>query len=214
MLSAQTCEVFAMKSLEPLLPGQYYHIYNRGNNGENLFYEQKNYRHFLNLYTKYIHPIADTFSYCLLPNHFHFSVRIKDEEEIAIKRTDFKKDKIFTPSQHFSNFFNAYAKAINKGYGRTGSLFEERFGRIPITSEAYFVQLIFYIHFNPQNHGFVNDFKVWQWSSYKTLCSTDKTKLKRSEVLEWFGSHREFEGFHHDLMDEKILNQLIDKDIP
>jgi len=41
-------------------------------------------------------------------------------------------------SQHFSNFFNAYTKSINKAYGRTGSLFEERFGRIEVTTDAYF----------------------------------------------------------------------------
>ena len=71
-----------MTSPSPLLYDTYYHIYNRGNNGENIFVQERNYMHFLNLHFKYIEPIADTFAYCLLRNHFHMAVRIKSEEEI------------------------------------------------------------------------------------------------------------------------------------
>jgi len=115
----------------PLIPGMCYHIYNRGNNQENLFLEKRNYPYFLSLYAKHIEPIADTFAYCLMRNHFHISARIKTEEEwiqtTQVSKTfnASSKKKIFDPSQSFSNLFNAYAKAINKGYGRTGSLFEE-----------------------------------------------------------------------------------------
>jgi hypothetical protein len=55
-------------------------IYNRGNNGENLFREQRNYPYFLKLYAKHIEPIAETYAYCLLRNHFHLLVKIKDEK--------------------------------------------------------------------------------------------------------------------------------------
>ena len=68
---------------EPLEHETYYHIYNRGINGETLFREPDNYRHFLRLYDKYIEPVADTFAWCLMPNHFHLLVQIKGEEEIA-----------------------------------------------------------------------------------------------------------------------------------
>ena len=68
--------------MEPLSFGNYYHIYNRGIAKANLFYKNGNYEHFLNLYKKYIDPIADTYAYCLMPNHFHLLVRIKEEEEI------------------------------------------------------------------------------------------------------------------------------------
>jgi len=106
----------------PLQYGHYYHIYNRGTNGENIFIEERNYHHFLRLYTRYISPIADTFAYCLLRNHFHLSVRIKTLDELvaqlkAAMKPTMKTIKMLTPSQHFSNFFNAYAKAINAAYG-------------------------------------------------------------------------------------------------
>ena len=78
-----------MVSSSPLLYDTYYHIYNRGTNGENIFVQERNYEHFLKLYEKHILPVADTFAYCLLRNHFHISVRIKSKEEIlpSIKKT-------------------------------------------------------------------------------------------------------------------------------
>jgi len=200
----------------PLVPGMYYHIYNRGNNHENLFIEKRNYPYFLSLYDKHIGPIADTFAYCLLRNHFHISVRIKTEEEYLLQTSrvletrEVLKPKKFNPSQSFSNLFNAYAKAINKGYGRTGSLFEERFGRIPVTNDSYFTTLIFYIHYNPQKHGFVDDFRDWEWSSYHALVGADETKLNRAEVLNMFGGIKGFEEFHQGMVDEKKLAALID----
>lgn len=54
-----------------------YHIYNRGINGENLFVQEKNYYFFLNQWKKYLSPYFDVFAYCLMPNHFHFLVRVR-----------------------------------------------------------------------------------------------------------------------------------------
>ena len=71
-----------MTSPSPLLFDTCYHIYNRGTNGENIFIQERNYEHFLKLYEKHISPIADTFAYCMLRNHFHIAVRIKSKEEI------------------------------------------------------------------------------------------------------------------------------------
>ena len=203
----------------PLLPGMYYHIYNRANNRENLFLEKRNYPYFLSLYALHIAPIADTYAYCLLRNHFHFSVRIKTEEEYLQQQTsqllenpEVLQPKKFDPSQNFANLFNAYAKSINKGYGRTGSLFEERFGRIPVTSDSYFATLIFYIHYNPQKHRFVDNFRDWEWSSYHGHVGTGQSKLKCNEVLNMFGGVKGFEEFHQGRVDEKKIAMLVDEE--
>ena len=70
-----------MPSPAPLRRGTYYHIYNRGNNRENLFVENGNYTYFLERYFKYIEPVACTYAYCLMRNHFHLLIRTKAEEE-------------------------------------------------------------------------------------------------------------------------------------
>jgi len=62
---------------ETLSMGNYYHIYNRGNNRCKLFSSPEEYKHFLHLYDKYILPIAETFAWALMGNHFHLLVRIK-----------------------------------------------------------------------------------------------------------------------------------------
>lgn len=106
-----------------LAPGKHYHIYTRGNNKEDIFKDPANYAYFLKLWKKHITPIADTFAYCLLKNHVHFCVGIKYPEDLPQGYASGEKHL----SKPFSNCFNAYAKAINKRFERTGSLFEETF---------------------------------------------------------------------------------------
>ena len=207
-----------MTSPTPLEYGQYYHIYNRGNNRENIFIEERNYRHFLRLYAKYLLPVADTYAYCLLRNHFHLLVRIRTVEEQAetlrvletLRVSDAFKPK--KPSQEFGNLFNAYAKAINKAYARTGSLFENPFGRIPVTSESYLVYLVTYIHQNPQKHGFVTDFRLWPYSSYHAVVSRQPTHLERDEVLAWFQGPAPFEDAHRRAVSDAQIAPLVSDD--
>lgn len=209
-----------MTSPSPLLFDTYYHIYNRGVNGENIFIEERNYDLFLKLYEKHLLPVTDLFAYCLLRNHFHVSVRTKSEEEILESKETLRvlpavgrhvkpgslvnqdEGQSRKPlgskfiSDQFSNFFNAYAKTINKAYGRTGSLFQHPFGRVPITSDRQFWNVIAYIHQNPQKHKFVADFRDWKYSSYGIILSEKKTSVNRNKVMEWFGNRDEYLKLH------------------
>jgi len=109
--------------------GTFYHIYNRGNNHENIFIQERNYTYFLELWWKHVSPIADTCAYCLLRNHFHIVVYTKNREDLTTNLTGLEdlsgfNKKIKQPSQYFSNFFNAYARGVNIAVQRTGALFE------------------------------------------------------------------------------------------
>ncbi|MBN1304909.1 MAG: hypothetical protein JXA13_10780 [Anaerolineales bacterium] len=203
-----------MMTHEPLQFGQYYHIYNRGNNRENLFVQQRNYTYFMRLYARHILPVGETFAYCLLPNHFHFLIRTRTEEEQEAYIGSVSKTepiiKFKEPSRAFNNMFIAYARAFNKAVGRTGVLFETPFRRKIVTSDAYFYRLIAYIHMNPQKHGFVDDFRDWPWSSYRALLSGKETLLGRETVLEWFGGRDFFAEFHHELLNESDIAEFIE----
>lgn len=191
----------------PLENGKYYHIYNRGNNGIDLFYETENYNHFLKLYEKYIDPIAETFAWCLMKNHFHILVYIKEPEEIDITKLEYSstdKPKTINSSKQFSNLFNAYTQAMNKRYNRTGSLFEKNFKRKVVASENYFQKLIFYIHNNPVHHRFTENIVEYPWTSYGTIISTKQTKLQRNRVLESFNDLENFKYYHS-------INQNLDE---
>jgi putative transposase len=194
--------------------GKYYHIYNRGNNRENIFIEERNYRYFLQLYAKYIGPVADTYAYCLMRNHFHVLGRMKTEEEILTDPKGFENPLgLPDTGQQFGKLFNAYAKAINKAYQRTGSLFQNPFRRKEVTSNAYFRQLVAYIHRNPQKHGFVKDFRDWPYSSYHALLSDKPTHVKRMEVLEWFGDAPTLVEFHlRDVSEDDIAPVLLEEE--
>ncbi len=189
----------------------YYHLYNHANSSENLFKSDNNYTYFLSKFNQYISPIADTYAYCLMPNHFHFLVKIKDEEIISNLADDypllnpqgFKNLEGFI-SQQFSNFFNAYTKAFNKMYDRKGALFLHNFKRKEVNDESYFAKLVHYIHANPVHHGFTAKVEDWKYSSYQSYLSEKETKLKRLDALAWFGGVDAFIQAHHELIDRKF----------
>jgi hypothetical protein len=116
------------------------------------------------------------------------------------------------PSQQFSNFFNAYAKAINSAYGRTGSLFQHPFKRVPISDDRHFWNVIAYIHQNPQRHGFVKDFREWKWSSYGIITSTARTPLSRKTVLDWFGGPEQYLELHEQWVSDADSRWFADED--
>lgn len=183
-------------------PGHIYHIFNRGNNKENIFREEQNYYHFLNLMKKYLLPISDIYAYCLLKNHFHLVIRIKDKELLPEK---FQQK----PYLAFSNMFNSYSKAFNKMYNRTGSLFQEHLPRIRVESEEYLLQLIAYIHLNPVKHKFTDDFKSYPFSSYLAYTTSKPTNVETKFVMEIFGDISNFEYWHDEnriTMEERFLD--------
>lgn len=179
----------------------FYHIYNRANGKENLFRSNENYRFFLRQWAKYTTPIANTNAYCLMPNHFHFLVRTKSEKKLEQLPTTKKHPTGFknlsgVMAQHFSNLFNSYSKAYNKMYERNGSLFQRPFKSKEILSDSYLTRVIIYIHHNPVHHGFTDDINNWKHSSIHSLHSKLNTRLKRNEVISWFGGIEQFKSFH------------------
>lgn len=196
-----------MQKAQALEFGKFYHIYNRGINGENLFKENRNYEHFLNLYTKHIDPIAETYAWCLLKNHFHLLVRIKTNEEILQDQKENNKGKIIPLYQSLGNLFNVYTKAINKGYNRHGALFERPFKRKSIDNNKYLCAVIKYIHNNPVNHCFCKHPIEYPWSSYRTCLSAKPTKLKRDQVLEFFSSINDFKIYHSKIEDQSYIEE-------
>lgn len=220
----------------PIEYNKYYHIYNSGINSCNLFEHKINYEYFIELYKKYINPIAKTYAWCLMPNHFHLLIRIKDEKEIGCYKplhinsdgsidsvrfqttndlSEFEEPervKKPNPTSHFSHLFNTYAKYFNNKFNRHGSLFEKPFHRNLITNENYLKYLVYYIHHNPVHHGFTEDINGYQWSSYPSILSSKKTKLERKEVIEWFDDLSNFVFLHKQQHELSQLKELLIED--
>jgi REP element-mobilizing transposase RayT len=192
---------------DTLEPDCFYHIYNRGNNNENIFIEEKNYNFFLQKMIKYLVPIADVYAYCLLKNHFHILLKINSRENLPEK---YRED-IHLP---FSNLFNSYTKSINKHYDRTGSLFQEHLKRNRLEDEEYIRQLVLYIHLNPVKHRIYSNFKEYPHSTFRAYLSDKPTNLSRDYILELFGGRDNFEYSHHEksLKLEGLLAEIDDMD--
>lgn len=193
-----------MKGLDNFEANNFYHIVNHAVGNENLFRTTDNYRYFLDRYSHHISSALETFAYCLMPNHFHLLVRVGSIEELS-KDPKFKDDVHKYVMQKISNLLNGYAKAYNIRFDRKGALFIDYTKRFWVDSDAYFTAAVNYIHQNPINHGFVNNLDEWRYSSYHSLLSKKSTKLKREEVISWFGNKEKFIDFHK--QNQVILNE-------
>lgn len=183
--------------LEILIPEATYHIYNRANGSERLFLLNENYRYFLQQYCHYISPIAHTFCYCLMPNHFHFLIRIKSEEELRQVFPKFETlEKLL--SKQFSNLFSSYTQAFNKQQKRMGSLFIKNFKRKRVNERSYLLKLVHYIHHNQKESRLCRNLEDWPHSSYSVLISDEAQApfLNSNEVFTWFGDRENFIHFH------------------
>ena len=196
----------------PLHPNRLYHIYAHANGDENLFRQMVNYHYFLQLYAQHVHPVVKTYAYCLLPNHVHFMVRVREVE--VLKAFGLRKGKTLQGaealrglsklvSRQFSHLFNAYTQAYNRRFGRRGSLFEPNFRRKSVDHEAYADRLMVYIHMNAVHHRLVSSVDAWphsSWHAYQwEAMQKRKSALAREEGWGWFGSHEVFQGRHREL---------------
>jgi REP element-mobilizing transposase RayT len=185
----------------------WYHIHSRGINRGDIFFEDRNHDHFLKLVEHYICPVADVFAYCLLRNHFHLLIRVKESDAIARVRSHGSSEIPSLPveelpSKAFSNMLNAYSKAINRGYQRSGSLFQHPFRRKMLGSDAYIWAVMAYIHQNPQRHHLISDFRRWKYSSYQVLAGDEPTFLARKEIMDWFGGRAFYLSMHDKWVDD------------
>ncbi len=154
--------------LNPSFKDNYYHVYNRGNNKEPIFFEEKNYFYFLSKIENAFEDKIDIVAYCLMPNHYHLITHLKQDGflELAMQKIS-----------------TGYSRAINKSYNRTGHLFQGRFKNKLIPDNEYLLHLSRYIHRNPLRAGLVNNLDEWKFSSYPMYIGKIKSLLIKPEII-------------------------------
>ncbi len=140
--------------LNPSYSNQYYHVYNRGNNKELIFFESRNYLYFLKKVSENFKNSIDIIAYCLMPNHYHLVVRIN-------------KDGYLEKAMH--KISTGYTRAINIVFSRNGHLFSGRYKNKLIPNDEYLIHLCRYIHLNPVRAKLVEKVGDWEFSSYNEL---------------------------------------------
>lgn len=162
-----------------------YHVYNRGNGNEQIFRNHGNYEYFMKKYFEYMSQHWDTISWCLMPNHFHFLIKVRPNAR-------FEENLSKQCSQAFSNFTNSYVQSYNRQHKRMGSLFMRSFKRKCVHDQDYLRTLVCYIHNNPVKSGIVTSSENWLYSSYNDLVQSSPTLFSEHSALKLFGSKEEF----------------------
>jgi REP element-mobilizing transposase RayT len=189
---------------DPLTRGETYHLFSRAVGFEKLFLSDENYRYFLNRFEHHVSPVADLYTYTLIPNHFHLLARIKANEaiipyyeHIKQKPYDFMQTNISDfIMERFSNWLNGYTKAFNKMYRRKGALFMDYLRRSHAKNDSDFGNFVFYLHKNAVHHGITKKIGDWPWDGYSTLITNVPTQLLRDEMWDFFGGKEGLIKFH------------------
>jgi putative transposase len=162
----------------PLIAGQYYHVYNRGNNRGDIFFDRNNYFYLLQRFRECVaNESAQVIAYVLMPNHYHFLLKALN-------------DSLSGAMQKFSI---SYTKSINERFNRVGSLFQGAFEAKHVDNENYLRHLSRYIHLNPVRARICERPEQWEFSSYLEYVGRRNGTLPDLEPL-----RRDFEGNGYD----------------
>ena len=175
--------------------GEYYHIYNRGNEKKEIFREQDDFRFFLERMTKYLLPEKfkqrvrellpnNTFSlisYCLMPNHFHLLIRQNTELPVtALMR----------------RLGTSYSMYFNRKYQRVGGVFQDQYKMVLVDDNRYLIWLSAYIHQNPKVANLASNLKDYPWSSYNEFLGQSTLAIcDKNIILQQFANLDEYSNF-------------------
>jgi len=150
-----------------IIPGYFYHIYNRAIDGSLLFREKENYLLFILKIKKYLLPESDILAYCLMPNHYHLLVKVR-------------KGKFPRAMQKLAL---SYVVSFNRKYQRKGHLFKGRYQKKHIQQITYLLHLSRYIHINPLRADLVINPEDWLFSSYSEYIGKRKRDFVNTDIV-------------------------------
>jgi REP element-mobilizing transposase RayT len=166
----------------PFLPGNYYHVYNRGASKADIFLNDRDYVYLLNQIKKLVKEFEITIiAYCLMSNHYHFLLRQDGEKQISA----FMQAVFFKYSLHF-----------NARHHHSGTIFEGPFQAIPVDRNTYLLHLCRYIHRNPLEAAIVVKPEQWDYSNYAEFIGIRNGALVDREFVKInFGSPENYADY-------------------
>lgn len=167
--------------------GALHHVIIRGINRNPIFIDDRDRERFLDRLVLGLDETGlDLYAWALIPNHAHFLFETRGSPLASLMR----------------RLLTGYAIYFNLRHGRTGHLFQNRYKSILCQKEAYFLQLVRYIHLNPLRAGLVPDIQrlnSFQWCGHGAIIGlNDNPWQNTAEVLSHFGSraHRSRQRYH------------------
>ena len=177
-----------------------YHIYNRGNNRQLIFFKDENYLFFLKKINKELTPYCKVLAYCLMPNHFHLMIFVLPA---ALRLTTSSGQTKGTSSgqtkgmqvlaRKIGTLLSSYTRAINIQENRTGSLFQQKTKAKCIDGNDYAKTCFHYIHQNPLKARLVHKMEDWEYSSFKDYVGLrEETLIDKEEALQFIEVPEDF----------------------
>lgn len=147
------------------IENQLYHIYNRGNQKQEIFRSRENYLYFVEKLRIHLLPRCDLLAWCLMPNHFHLMVNTTPESIAIIDKPNLP---IQSLSEGIRLMLTSYTKGFNNAFRLSGSLFQQKTKSKMLTGENpnYPLSVFYYVHQNPMTAGLVNKMEDWEFSSF------------------------------------------------
>lgn len=205
----------------PFFSGYHYHLYNRGNNRQPVFYERDNYLYFLSGMRKYLLESVDILAYVLMPTHYHLLVQVRPQtlnpqtsevsnlqtsevsetsevsvtevSEAEVSAAEVSAETSRAVSHAIQMLTISYTKAVNKRYERVGSLFQGQFQAKLVKNDAQLQALCVYIHANPVKDGLVELPEDWEYSNYLEWMNLRNGNLvSRAFIKNHIGSPKEY----------------------
>jgi len=143
-------------------PNAVFHIINRFVDKHPFFKTDEDYKTFLNIYyeiAKYYQ--IKTFSYCIMPTHFHYVIQTITGEI----------------SKFLQRFLTTSAQTLNRKYERTGHLFQGRTKTLIVQTELYFETVVKYVLLNPVKAKIVKNIFEYPYSSANDLLNLNEEKI-------------------------------------
>ncbi len=109
-----------------------------------------------------------------MPNHYHLLVRVKTKTSEVCQTSEV--------SRAMMRLSVSYTKALNKRYGRVGSLFQGPF-QVKCVSPDRLLDLTCYIHHNPVAAGIVASPETWPFSSCREYFGERRGTLPTPEPV-------------------------------
>ena len=173
------CYVLAMARLaRVVVPGLPHHVTQRGNRRETVFFNDDDYRAYIDLLSASV-AAADcrVWAWCLMPNHVHIIIVPDDEDGLR---------RALAPAHR------RYAMRINARTKWTGHLWQGRYGAVAM-DEDHLMHAIAYVSNNPVRAGLVKRAEDWPWSSvHAHLAGRDDQLTSVAPVLERVGDFAAF----------------------
>ena len=150
------------------VPGGYYHVYARGNGRQDIFLDdddrlcwERMLHEGLQRHNHLIH------AYCWMTNHVHIAIQAGEKPL----------------SRFIGGLLSRYAKEFNRKTGHSGHVFERRHGAILVEEDNYLLELVRYIHQNPQRAGIVGRIGDYRWCSHHAYMGNARTPWLRTDAV-------------------------------